>query len=79
MKANNLRLIARTALKITIEIHLLYFQKYSPDKNFAVSQFFCQFAKFNSREYQNFLPTVNLIPQIAKIFWTTAKFISTKF
>ena len=35
---------------------LLYCQKFSLEGNFAVSQLFCQIVKFNSREYQDFLP-----------------------
>ena len=36
---------------------LLYCQKFSREENFALSQLFCQTAKFNSCKYQDFLPT----------------------
>ena len=46
-------------LDFFIKYLLLYCQIFSREENFAVSQFFCQIAKFNFCECQDFLPTAN--------------------
>ena len=44
-------------LQETIDIAILYCQKFSREEHFAVSRFLCRIARFNSCEYQDFLPT----------------------
>ena len=56
--AKKMFLISKNSQENTCaRVSFLIKSKFSCEENFAVSRFFCQIAKFNSREYQDFLPS----------------------
>ena len=58
---------------------LLYRQIFLREENFAVSRFFAKSRNLIPVNIKIFCQPRNFISRISKIFWPTAKFISTKF
>ena len=58
---------------------LLYRQIFLREENFAISRFFAKSRNLIPVNIKIFCQPRNFISRISKIFWPTAKFISTKF